>query len=127
VNKDTSRRQYLREYYHRNDEDIKEGSRRFHHRNKENISDRKRAYYSRNKDAWQVNNHWHHIQNRTSSGVYSPRKPKKSWNIPELVRSYFESIKGQLLIVNYTDWYRISYAQIAKLGGVYFVYGLHCF
>jgi hypothetical protein len=36
------------------------------------------------------------------------------------VREYFESIKGNLLIVNYTDWYRISRTQITQHGGVCF-------
>jgi hypothetical protein len=126
--------EWNREYYDQNKDSRKDTVREYHHRNKENISESGRAYYSRNKDNSQdVHRGYRHrnketlrdrklayyLQHRTSSHVYSPRKSRASWRTQESVRAYFDSIKGQLLIVNYTDWYRISRSQITKLGGVF--------
>jgi hypothetical protein len=38
---------------------------------------------------------------------------------PALIREFFESLRAQLHISNYTDWYRISRPQIYQLGGMH--------
>jgi hypothetical protein len=128
-----SRRAYQREYYIRNigkeknrkeSENAKQYPREYTDRNKEKKQDYDHSIsqekYARTKDTIRDYSLRYYLQNRTSSDIYSPRdKAVKSWKTPELVREYFESIRGKLLITNYTDWYRISQTQLAKLGGVH--------
>jgi hypothetical protein len=106
ANKD-SMRAYIRKYNTRNKDKLKYSIREYVHRNKENIRDYIGEYHNGN------------CLFRTDSNNYPRKTSRKSWKTPEVVRDYFESMKRQLLIVNYTDWYRISRTQLVKLGGAY--------
>jgi hypothetical protein len=107
INKNSgSQREYYHHYYHENKklDKISEQNRDYSQRNKEKMRETIREYHHRDSD------------------IKSLRKSRNYWNTPELVREYFESIKGQLLIANHTDWHRISRAQIMKMGGMFLHY-----
>jgi hypothetical protein len=105
-NKDTVR-DYYRKYYLRNKDNLREMRRDYKIRNRDNVLDSQRDYYLRSKDYPEY---------------YSPRKRAlRSWKSPELVRKYFDSVAEQLSVSNYTDWYRISRNQVARLGGMLLV------
>jgi hypothetical protein len=104
---------YHREYKNRREEKMKEYFRDYD-RNVRN-KDTKRDFHLRNKERI-INNRREHYYSQKD--INSLPEANKSWKSPELIREYFESIKGTLLIANHTDWYRISRAQLAKLGGV---------
>jgi hypothetical protein len=108
-NKDNKREYYIRnkdfksrydsEYYIRNTNDKRESSHRYYIRNKDNRKKYNREYYLRRREVRRSNE-------------------MKSWKSPEVVREYFESIVNRLSVSNFSDWYRISRAQIGILGGM---------
>jgi hypothetical protein len=111
---DTNIRKSQREYATRNQDNLNESGKDHYSRNKENMREIRSEYNSRNEDTRRA----YYVGHRSSTGVYAARLSSKSWKTPELVRAYFDSIKGTLLIADYTDWYRVSRTQIAKHGGV---------
>jgi hypothetical protein len=128
-NKDKKRISNL-EYYRQNKTKSLEYDRLYRGRNKDLLRESKRVAHLRNRDSkceFYVQNRAnlretqrsYYVRNPENPATYSPRSVViKSWKTPESVREYFDSIAEQLHISDYVDWYRVSRAQIASLGGV---------
>jgi hypothetical protein len=136
------RRETKRNYYLKNKEKVKEIQREQYQvdventtSNKEKLNslrrerynlntenrDKKVAYYLENKEILNQKKKERYFKTQNSRSDYIPRpsnhKPIKSWKSPELIRNFLESIKQELGISEYTDWYRVSRSLVDKFGG----------
>jgi hypothetical protein len=118
INKD-AKRNYRLEYMTRNKDKIKGSNDEYLLLNNEVMRDYRRNYNVINKRHIRLSQREYYLQHLANPLTYSPRIAVKSWKSPELVREYFDSIVRQLSISDYSDWYRISRIQLAKLGGIF--------
>jgi hypothetical protein len=106
----SARKLQLRDYYIKNQSTLKERARRLF-----------RDGYLRNRDVVNLKARKRYLASKKNKVVYSPRSHArhKSWRSVALVRDYFDALAKELHISNYTDWYRISRAQIISAGGTF--------
>lgn len=131
------RKQDLKDYrrlYNRLNRDKLKESRRFYYlQNLDKLKGSHRLYRTENKDARNIyarqyqmefpakvraTQRQHYLRYHKNPHMYMPRSAAKSWKTPRLVREYFESISGRLLISSQADWYRVSQSQLDSLGGL---------
>lgn len=128
------RRESQQRYNDRNRDKINESKRKYYATNKDFAKESNRDYYLKNKDKKREYDHEYRLLNKpkirdskrrnylrkleNSDSYRSLNSESKSWKTPETVRSYFDSIAGQLSISDPTDWYRISRVQIRDFGGL---------
>lgn len=106
-----------RQYRNRGENIQKDRDYRF--RNKAKIEEQRRYYYRQNKARITEKMLLFYLRRHKNPSAYSPRIiPYKSWKTPEIVRAFFESVATRLHVSTPSDWYRVSRAQMAALGGI---------
>jgi hypothetical protein len=115
-----ARRIINRDYYAQNKSTRTDSNRRYYLRNKDVVKDYHREYRSRRRDNIKELKREYYLRTLVDPQYYFPRDndSNKSWKSADLVREYFDSISQALCISCYSDWYRISRAQISYLGGM---------
>lgn len=125
---------YNRDYYLRNKESWKGSNhgyysdnfrervnyfRKYYDRNVENKCDSNSDYNELNRETRRISNRVNYVKALRNPTSYCPRDSMiKSWKTRERIREYLGSLGKQLFISQFTDWYRISRAQICHLGGM---------
>jgi hypothetical protein len=119
IRNNDSKRTASREYYRRNLDNKREKSREYYNRNLDDVKECYHDYYQRNKDNRNDYRRDYYVRNKENPELYSPRETVfKSWKTPAEVREFFESIANDLSVNDFTDWYRVSRAQIFSFGGI---------
>jgi len=110
--------EHKREYYSKNKEERKEFGREYRLKNKEKIIEHSREYYSTNKEEKKEYSREKYVQKKKDSDPsFVLKKATYCWKNRNSVRSFFEVAAKIYRIVDFSDWYRVSYGQIKMAGG----------
>lgn len=123
----------IKEYILKNKERLKEYQKTYRMLNKKKLKETLKEYYLKHKEKLNEKHKLYRIINKKTENEkamirYMKKKKEKnhnyllrknlySWKDKESVRNFFDSNSKLFHISQLSDWYRISMAQICKVGG----------